>query len=87
MTSKILFRAGSRTRFCVAAGACIALLFTMSATLWAAPEAEEGAAVEVVPIKVFVPGPLRMDPETDLSINEMERRLNIDLEIVGGPWD
>ena len=87
MTSKILFRAGSRTRFCVAAGACIALLLTMSATAWAAAEGEEGAAAEIVPIKVFVPGPLRMDPETDLSINEMERRLNIDMQIVGGPWD
>ena len=87
MTSKILFRAGSRTRFCVAAGACIALLCTMSATVWAAAEGEEGAAAEIVPIKVFVPGPLRMDQDTDLSINEMERRLNIDLQIVGGPWD
>ena len=86
MTSKTRFKAGSRTRFCVAAGACIALLFTMSATVWATGETE-AAAVEEVPIKVFVPGPLRMDPDTDLSINEMERRLNIDLQIVGGPWD
>ena len=54
--------------------------------MWATGESE-GATVEVVPIKAFVPGPLRMDPDTDLSILEMERRLNIDLQIVGGPWD
>lgn len=78
--------AGSRTCVGVAVGVCMALLTTVSATVWATGESEAGA-VEVVPLKVFVPGPLRMDPDTDPSILEMEGRLNVDIQIEGGPWD
>lgn len=95
-TSRTFFRQAGRAaaRRCprrgAAAAACAALLVTVSGAVWAAGEGEAGAAggaVEIVPIKVFVPGPLRMDPEADPSIMEMERRLNIDLQIEGGPWD
>ena len=61
MTSRFFFPAGGHARIGAAAATCIALLLTMSATVWATGESE-GAAVEVVPIKAFVPGPLRMDP-------------------------
>jgi putative aldouronate transport system substrate-binding protein len=65
--------------------AVLILLFAMSVAGWAGPQGE-GSSEAVTPITVYMVGDTGFDPENDLSILEFEKRLNVDLDVVNGPW-
>jgi putative aldouronate transport system substrate-binding protein len=63
----------------------IVLLIAMVSTAWATGDSE-GSSEAVTPLTVYMVGDTGFDPDTDLSILEFEKRLNIDLNVVNGPW-